>query len=476
MVDTCHVTGIVISPDGDPVPRATVRFQRLPHEVFVEDDKTGIPREVRAEADEDGNIAVDLIPGEYKVLIIARGFTQYPPFNVGVPDAETAVLADIQDVPPPPSLDDATRAVRDAREARDEARSARDEAVVSAQAAADAAQAAEGHATAAANSAQAAADSEQAAATSAGNAATSEGNAAASATAAGNSASAAATSEQNAANSASAAADSASAASTSASNADDAKQAAEAAAQVATEKAGEASDSAQDAADAAAAIPAMLRATESVTVRQQDLIFFDTFQRPDDTTLGLSDSGHEWQGSIRLVNKAACGPSGVTGLRQSIVTLPEMDFDHSGGTLDFFLNISAVRDLSVWLSPDADFENGLFLRLAELTRYFQIGYAKDGVETIIASNSSGGLFVQASRSALDLHFKVYRKTSYGDNDIKIVFHQGYGTQFISLSASVTRDDDEAFFDYLLAQKTVGLALGGNSLCRRFAVAQYGGEL
>src|SRR5690606_16017336 len=166
MVNTCHVTGIVISPDGDPVPRATVRFQRRPHEVFVEDDKTGIPREVRAEADEDGNIAVDLIPGEYRAIIIARGYNQYPAFNVGVPDQPTAVLADIQDVPPPPALDDATRAVRDAREARDESREARDEAVVSAQAAADAAQAAEGHAQAAADSAQAAASSAQAAATS----------------------------------------------------------------------------------------------------------------------------------------------------------------------------------------------------------------------------------------------------------------------------------------------------------------------
>src|SRR5690606_38454135 len=107
----------------------------------------------RAEADEDGNIAVDLIPGEYNTLIIARGYNQYPAFNVGVPDQPTAVLAGIQDVPPPPSLDDAERAVRDAREARDESREARDEAVVSAQAA-------EGHATAAAASAQAAADSE----------------------------------------------------------------------------------------------------------------------------------------------------------------------------------------------------------------------------------------------------------------------------------------------------------------------------
>lgn len=238
MVDTCHVTGVVISPDGDPVPRATVRFQRLPHEVFVEEDRTGIPREVRAEADQDGAIAVDLIPGEYKTLIIARGYNQYPAFNVGVPDAASAVLADIQDVPPPPSLDDATRAVRDARDARDEAREARDEAATSAQAAADAAQGVEDHASAAANSAQAAADSEQAAATSAGNAATSEGNAAASATAAGNSASAAATSEQNAATSAQAAAGSASAASASASDADGAKQAAEAAAQTATEVAG----------------------------------------------------------------------------------------------------------------------------------------------------------------------------------------------------------------------------------------------
>lgn len=147
MVSTCHVTGVVISPDGDPVPRATVRFQRLPHAVFVEDDKTGIPREVRAEADEEGAIAVDLIPGEYKDIIIARGYNQYPAFNVGVPDQPTAVLADIQDVPPPPSLDDATRAVRDAREARDESREARDEAVVSAQAA-------EGHATAAKAAAQ----------------------------------------------------------------------------------------------------------------------------------------------------------------------------------------------------------------------------------------------------------------------------------------------------------------------------------
>lgn len=255
MVDTCHVTGVVISPDGDPVPRATVRFQRLPHEVFVEEDRTGIPREVRAEADQDGAIAVDLIPGEYKTLIIARGYNQYPAFNVGVPDQPTAVLADIQDVPPPPSLDDAERAVRDARDARDEAGNYASAASDSAQAAQTAEQSAQGHAQAAADSAQAAASSAQAAATSEQNAATSEGNASGSAQAASQSASAAATSEGNASDSAQAAAGSASAASTSESNADDARQAAEAAAQAATEKAEEAADSAQNAADAAAKIP-----------------------------------------------------------------------------------------------------------------------------------------------------------------------------------------------------------------------------
>src|SRR5690554_3352620 len=194
MADTCHVTGQIILPNGEIAPNATITFWRQPNLTFVVDDNTAIPKEVTANSGQDGEISVDLIPGEYKARI-KSGRISYPFFNVGVPDQPSAVLADIQDTAPPPSLDDAERAVRDARDYRDEAGNYASAASDSAQAAQTAEQNAQGHAQAAAQSESNAADSAQAAATSEQNAATSEGNASGSAQAASQSAQAAATSE-----------------------------------------------------------------------------------------------------------------------------------------------------------------------------------------------------------------------------------------------------------------------------------------
>lgn len=118
MVDTCHVTGTLIAPDGSPLPRVAAMFQRLPERAFVAGDSTAMPHVVRHVTSETGAVSVHLVPGPY--LVRLQG-ASYPPFRIDVPDEPTANLADIQDdiLQPPPSR--IIEAVDEAKEARDEA-------------------------------------------------------------------------------------------------------------------------------------------------------------------------------------------------------------------------------------------------------------------------------------------------------------------------------------------------------------------
>jgi hypothetical protein len=191
----CTITGRIVAPDGSALPGAVVTFAPLPLEVAPAANDTRAPASVQTVADGSGDVSVSLLPGQYHVRIRGADGAAYPTATVTVPDASVAILAQILDLPPPPTLDAAQQAVLAAQSARDVA-NAHKVAAQAAQAAAEAAETgaetAESGAVAAQGLAEAARDAAQA----------SEG-------AAAGSAAAALLSEQAAAGSASAAAASA---------------------------------------------------------------------------------------------------------------------------------------------------------------------------------------------------------------------------------------------------------------------------
>ena len=120
MPDLCTVTGTLITPDGVVVADARVDLAPTglsPRPASA--SKTLLPATVTVQTGPAGEVAVDLVPGRY--VVRASG---YRTFFVTVPDAPFAVLAQIQDLPPAPSLTDAQMAVIAAEAARDEANAA----------------------------------------------------------------------------------------------------------------------------------------------------------------------------------------------------------------------------------------------------------------------------------------------------------------------------------------------------------------
>jgi hypothetical protein len=311
-LDKCTVTGPVLKPDGTPCYPGSVVFTLSKRD--RDGDITIMPAPVDVDIDSDGNISADLWPNAdgyagtvYTAAVWSgkRGTprTAYPSFKVVVPDADTANLAEIMDLSPPDSVDDATAAKIAAQgyatsAHNDAAQTAADRAVVEPVAedaaaiaphidavvavngiasevealaaitgaittAADnidaiiaapaQAAAAAGSAVAAAVSASAAGNSEENAAASKDAAADSASAAATSATDAAASKDAAATSETNSANSATASAASASAAATSETNAGDSAVASAASASAAATSEANAGGSADAAAGSASA-------------------------------------------------------------------------------------------------------------------------------------------------------------------------------------------------------------------------------
>jgi hypothetical protein len=252
----CTITGRIVAPDGTALPGASVTFVPLPLEVAPAANDTRAPASVQTVADGSGDVSVSLLPGQYHVRIRGADGAAYPTATVTVPDASVAILAQILDLPPPPTLDAAQQAVLAAQSARDVA-NAHKVAAQAAQAAAEAAEtgaetaeagalAAQGLAEAARDAAQA---SEGAAAGSAAAALASEQAAAASEIAASDSASAASGSASAASGSASAASGSAAAALASeqaAAASEIAAGASETAAEAARDKAAEWADKAED--------------------------------------------------------------------------------------------------------------------------------------------------------------------------------------------------------------------------------------
>jgi hypothetical protein len=136
-MEKCHVTGVVLDPEGKALSKATVRFTMTTRD---QDGSTVImPSPVVAEIGADGQVAVDLWPNArghagtwYRVSVVAMavgtiGMTRYPEWKVVVPEQETADLTAISELVPAGSVPDGLKYRNEAQEFRNEARGFRDE-------------------------------------------------------------------------------------------------------------------------------------------------------------------------------------------------------------------------------------------------------------------------------------------------------------------------------------------------------------
>ncbi|MBN9074279.1 MAG: hypothetical protein J0H34_22305 [Rhizobiales bacterium] len=135
-LDKCTVTGAILRADGTPLNNATVVFIVSGRE--HDGDVVVLPAPVKVAVGLSGNISARLWPNarglagtNYTATVyvtVGDQVTTYATWTLVVPDAPTANLADISDLVPADSVDDATAQVILARAARDEAREARDDA------------------------------------------------------------------------------------------------------------------------------------------------------------------------------------------------------------------------------------------------------------------------------------------------------------------------------------------------------------
>ena len=134
----CEVHGFIADLRMIPIPGAKLVFYGDP-QGWRRSGEALIPTNiVKVETGADGSFMVRLVPGRYRVRY---GPTSVEAF-VTVPKAEIAYLAQLIDLPPPPTLDAAQQAVLDAQSAATDATAARDTANAAASVAQDMAEAA----------------------------------------------------------------------------------------------------------------------------------------------------------------------------------------------------------------------------------------------------------------------------------------------------------------------------------------------
>ncbi|MGP3699180.1 hypothetical protein [Rhodobacter sp. NSM] len=123
-MSTCAVHGSIADLRLIPIAGAKLVFYGDP-QGWRRADGTMIPAGlVQVDAAADGTFVVPLVPGRYRVRY---GFSAVEAV-ITVPEAEIAYLAQLIDLPPPPTLDAAQQAVLDAQSARDRANEAAAEA------------------------------------------------------------------------------------------------------------------------------------------------------------------------------------------------------------------------------------------------------------------------------------------------------------------------------------------------------------
>ena len=92
---TCTVTGTIANRSLEPVEGARLTFTPEPQEVAAVDGATGVPGPITVTSGPDGAVAVELVPGAYRLRLQGRDAAHE--IGVTVPEAASAILADILD-------------------------------------------------------------------------------------------------------------------------------------------------------------------------------------------------------------------------------------------------------------------------------------------------------------------------------------------------------------------------------------------
>ena len=112
----CTVSGILVTPNGQRLVNGSVTFELSdprPRPVGVQ--KTIVPQSVRVTSNAEGEVTATLLPGRYTVKI-----AKFNSFAIQVPDAPSAILSQIQDVPPTNDPSGFNLAIEATQLARDE--------------------------------------------------------------------------------------------------------------------------------------------------------------------------------------------------------------------------------------------------------------------------------------------------------------------------------------------------------------------
>lgn len=126
-INLCNVSGTMVTPAGQPLARAQVRFLPAPPNARGAVTNTVVPSVVLAETDATASLSVPLHPGVYTVRTRDPNGREYPPYLVDVPIAPEAELSRIM-VPlsAPQTVYDASASARRAEKAAADAEMARD--------------------------------------------------------------------------------------------------------------------------------------------------------------------------------------------------------------------------------------------------------------------------------------------------------------------------------------------------------------
>lgn len=118
-MSTCAVNVSLVDLGLEPVA-GVVSFTPIPETVGRSGNALVAPAIIELALSEGGTGVVDLLPGLYSVTAASvGGWQRHPSFIVTVPAATLAYLAQLVQLPPPPTLDAAEQAVLDAQTARD---------------------------------------------------------------------------------------------------------------------------------------------------------------------------------------------------------------------------------------------------------------------------------------------------------------------------------------------------------------------
>lgn len=121
---TCRVIGDVANIGLRPIPGVVLRFAPEVNRLTRAGNTTIVPDGNVVQLDRSGSFEVHLLPGRYIVTARRENGQVIAQASITVPQATIAYLAQILDLPPPPTLNAAEQAVVDAQSARDRANEA----------------------------------------------------------------------------------------------------------------------------------------------------------------------------------------------------------------------------------------------------------------------------------------------------------------------------------------------------------------